>query len=360
MATSEEGVTVEILTYLQEVSQLVSPSGHELETSAWLAEKFRPLCDEVRVDALHNVIALKKGVRKRGQKPIRVMLSAHQDEIALMVTDILPDGTLRIGSVGGVDPRILPASQVYVHGQKRLIGVVGAKPPHLMTPAEADTNYNRDDLFVDVGLPADKARAQVHIGDLVTLRGETLPLLGGLAAGKTMDDRACAGMMLLAAERLQSVRHEADVYFVCSTQEEVGAYGALVSAFAIDPDMAVAIDVTHAPVPGSRPNTTVPLDAPAVTYGPYVQPKLLERLKDTAQKHHVAINLEPANRSTGTDLDMIGIARDGIPGVLVDLPLKYMHTSVEVIDTNALAEGGRLLAAFVGELSEGWDDDLWT
>ena len=350
---------MEVLTYLQQVSQLLGPSGHELETSAWLAEKFRPLCDEVRIDALHNVIALKKGTRKRGQKPIRVMLSAHQDEIALMVTDILPDGTLRLGQVGGVDPRILPASQVLVHGRKVLVGVVGAKPPHLMTPGEAEKNYNRDDLFVDVGLPADKVRAQVNIGDLVTLRGETLPLLNGQTAGKTMDDRACAGMMLVAAEQLQNVKHEADIYFVCSTQEEVGAYGAWVSAFGIDPDLAVAIDVTHAPIPGSRPNTTVPLDAPAVTYGAYIQPKLLERLKDTAKRHHVSYNLEPAHRSTGTDLDEIGVARDGIPGVLVDLPLRYMHTSVEVIDMNALTEGGRLLAAFVGELTEGWDDELW-
>lgn len=351
---------MEILTYLQEAAQLLGPSGHELETSAWLAEKFRPLCDEVRVDALHNVIALKRGTRPEGRKPIRVMLSAHQDEIALMVSDVLPDGTLRIGQVGGVDPRILPASQVVVHGREKLVGVVGAKPPHLMTPAEAEKNYVRDDLFVDVGLPAERVRALVCVGDLVTLRGETLPLLGGLAAGKTMDDRACAGMMLLAAERLQNVRHEADVYFVCSTQEEVGAYGAWVSAYGIDPDFAIAIDVTHAPVPGSRPNTTVPLGAPALTYGPFIQPKLLERLRACAESHRVEVNLEPSTRGTGTDLDEIGVARDGIPGVLVDLPLKYMHTSVEVIDTKALSEGGRLLAAFVGELTEGWDDALWT
>mgnify|MGYP002732661364 CR=1 FL=1 len=349
---------MEVLAYLREVSQLLGPSGHELETSAWLAEKFRPLCDEVRVDALHNVIALKKGVRHRG-KPIRVMLSAHQDEIALMVSDILPDGTLRMGSVGGVDPRILPASQVIVHGTERLIGVIGAKPPHLMTPAEAEKSYNRDDLFVDVGLPAEQVRERVRIGDLITLRGETLPLLNDQAAGKTMDDRACIGMLLLAAERLQAVKHEADVYFVCSTQEEVGAYGAWVSAFDIDPDLAVAIDVTHAPIPGSRPNTTVPLDAPAITYGPYIQPKLLERLKDTAKRHHISYNLEPANRSTGTDMDEIGVARDGIPGVLIDLPLRYMHTSVEVIDLNALREGARLLALFAGELTEGWDEELW-
>ncbi len=356
---------MDILRYLQEASTKHGPSGYEGEVAAWLAEQFRPLVDSVHIDPLQNVIAVKKATQEGEKAPCRVMLCAHQDEIALMVADILPDGTLRMGQVGGVDPRILPAAVVTVHGKDgggqavKLTGVVGAKPPHLLDGAEQKKNYRLDNLFVDVGLPVEKVRTLVHIGDLITLRGETLSLLGGRAAGKAMDDRACIGAMLDAAERLQGMRHEADLYFVCTSQEEVGARGAQVAAYTIDPDMAVVLDVSHAPLPQSKPDTTIPLDAPAVTYGPLIQHKLVDRLKATAKAHGIKLNAEHAESRTGTDADTVQIAREGIPCLLMDLPLKYMHTTVELLDTAVIAECGRLLAHFLAELGQGWEEELW-
>ena len=356
---------MDILAYLQEVSQKLGPSGQEREVAQWLAQRFEPLCDEVRIDPLFNVIALKRATKKGAKPAPKIMLSAHQDEIALMVADILPDGTLRMGQVGGVDPRILPASTVVVHSRpegrkpQTLIGVVGAKPPHLLSATERKQNYKREDLFIDVGLPVEKVRKLVHVGDLVTLESQTVGLLNGRAAGKTMDDRACIGVLLEAAERLQGASHAADVYFVCSTQEEVGAYGATVAAHTIDPDLAVALDVTHATIPASRPDTTVPLDAPAVTYGPFIQHKLLAKLVDCAKRNRVTINREPSTRDTGTDVDEIGVVREGIPCVLIDLPLKYMHTAVELLDTEAIRESARLLSCYIQEIDEGWDEGLW-
>ncbi len=356
---------MDFLPFLQEVSGKFGPSGQEQEVSAWLMEQFRPYCDSVETDALFNVIALKRATQQTKKAAPRVMLCAHQDEIALMVSEILPDGTLRMGQVGGVDPRILPASRVMVHvtaadGQEqKLLGVVGAKPPHLLDGTEQKRNYKREELFVDLGLPADKVQALVHIGDMITLQGETLALLNQRAAGKTMDDRACIAVMLDAAKRLQTMKHEADVYFVCTSQEEVGARGARVAAHTLHPNMAVVLDVSHAPVPQSKPDTTIPLDAPAATFGPFVQHKLLERLKATAASHGIKLNTEHAEGSTYTDLDNVQIAREGVPCVLIDLPLKYMHTTVELLDMNAMAECGRLLCHFVAELSDGWEDALW-
>ena len=355
---------MDILSFLEEASTCHGPSGQERPVALWLAERFRPFTDSVTIDPLFNVIACKKATKATGHPPVKIMLCAHQDEIALMVTDILPDGALRIGQVGGVDPRILPASTVAVHATGAeggtILGVVGAKPPHLLSAEDRQKNYLRDELFVDIGFSAEKARELVNIGDLITLEGRAVALLNGHVAGKTMDDRSCIAIMLDAAERLQAMSHEADVYFVCSSQEEVGGHGAKAAAYTIDPDLAIVLDVTHAEIPSSSPDTCVPLGAPALTYGPFIQHKLLDKMKETAKKHRITINDEHANGATWTDTDSIQIAREGIPCVLIGLPLKYMHTTVELLDTHVIEECGRLAAHFIQSIQEGWDEGLWS
>ena len=358
---------MEIFDYLKEMAVQHGPSGHEYEVAEWFKQKFEPLCDTVTIDRVFNVIACKKATipTKDGSPAPKVMLAAHQDEIALMVADILADGTLRMGSVGGVDPRILPASTVTVHareaegGYQKLLGVVGALPPHLQSDADSERNYQREELFVDLGLPAEKVKAMVQIGDLITLNGPATKLLNDRCAAKTMDDRACVGVLLEAAERLQRMGHICDIYFVATSQEEVGSGGATTAAYTIDPDLGIALDVSHATLPSSRPDTTIPLDAPAVTIGPYVQYKLVNRMRETAKAHGIKLNAELASRRTYTDTDSMQIARCGVPMVLIDVPLKYMHTSVELLDMNVIRESGRLLALFLSELDEGWDSELW-
>lgn len=325
---------MDVKKLLADVTALPGVSGHEAQVSAYFAEQFRPLVDEVTVDAMYSVIAHKKG---NGPK---IMLCAHLDEIALMVTHIEDDGSLRLGNVGGVDPRILPASRVWVHGREKLFGTIGALPPHLMSAA-------------------DRAKELVRIGDLVTFDGPARELLNDQFASKTLDDRSCVAILLRAAEMLQKLVCDADVYFVCSSQEEVGGRGAMTSAFAIDPDLSVVLDVDFAETPTCPPRSALPIDAMIVTHGPFVQPKLNQRLIDCAKKHHVKLNANVASRSTGTDADEIGLSRAGVPSVLLSLPEKYMHTSVETIDLNTLEEGARLLANFVAELDESWEDDLW-
>lgn len=359
---------MDILNFLEQTAAKFGPSGHEYEVAQWFKQQFEPLCDSVTIDALYNVIALKKATipTPDGSPAPRVMLAAHQDEIALMVADILPDGTLRMRNVGGVDPRILPASTVTVHareaegGYQKLLGVVGALPPHLLSEEDRKRNYQREELFVDLGMDLEQVQKLVHVGDLITLNGPATPLLNERCAAKTMDDRACVGALLEAAERLQKMSHMCDIYFVATSQEEVGAAGAHVAAYTIDPDLAVALDVCHATIPSSRPDTTVPVDAPAISAGPYLQHKLVKRLQDTAKAHSIKVNGEIASRRTYTDADQIQIVRTGIPSALIDIPLKYMHTSVEVLDMNVIRESGRLLAHFLSELDEGWDNDLWT
>ncbi|MBQ2700669.1 MAG: M20/M25/M40 family metallo-hydrolase [Clostridia bacterium] len=344
---------MDIKAYLADISALPGPSGQEGPVAQALVERFKPLCDEVYVDAMGSVIAHKKG---NGPK---VMLSAHQDEIALMAVKIEEDGCIRMGQVGGVDPRILPGAQVWVWGKEKLFGVIGAKPPHLLTPEDRKKNYSRDDLYVDVGYPAEKVRELVRVGDLITFNTPATALMNDRFACKTMDDRACVGILLETLERLQGMKHAADLYFVASTQEEVGAYGAQAAAYSVDPDLAVALDVCHATIPGSRPDTTCDIDSLCASQGPFIQPKLFERLVNTAKAHGVKLQQDVAPSNTHTDADNINIARAGIPTVLLSLPLKYMHTTVETIDLNVLREGGRLIAHFLAELDSHWEDDLW-
>ncbi|MCE5344284.1 MAG: M20/M25/M40 family metallo-hydrolase [Eubacteriales bacterium] len=359
---------MDILTYLQEAGPLFGPSGYERDIALWMKARFTPLCDTVEIDPLFNVLATVRPTDPpaRGGRAPKILLCAHMDEIALMVIEILKDGSLRMGNVGGVDPRILPAAVVTVHGHALngkpmpLTGVIGAKPPHLLTEEERKQNYKREDLYIDLGLPMEKVKRYVRVGDLVTLSGRAVGLMNERAASKTMDDRACIGVMLEAAERLKHMRHASEITFACTAQEEVGTRGAKVAAHNAKPDLAIILDVSHAPIPASRPDSTVPLDAPAATYGPFIQHKLLKRLMKTAGSHGVKLNMEQAERGTGTDTDAVQIAREGIPCVLIDLPLKYMHTTVELLDMNALRECGRLVAAFAAEIDEGWDDELWT
>ena len=310
---------MDVKKLLADVTALPGVSGHEAQVSAYFAEQFRPLVDEVTVDAMYSVIA-----HKKGNGP-RIMLCAHLDEIALMVTHIEDDGSLRLGNVGGVDPRILPASRVWVHGREKLFGTIGTLPPHLMSAADRANNYTLDNLHVDIGMSAERAKELVRIGDLVTFDGPARELLNDQFASK----------------------------------EEVGGRGAMTSAFAIDPDLSVVLDVDFAETPTCPPRSALPIDAMIVTHGPFVQPKLNQRLIDCAKKHHVKLNANVASRSTGTDADEIGLSRAGVPSVLLSLPEKYMHTSVETIDLNTLEEGARLLANFVAELDESWEDDLW-
>ena len=338
---------------LSEAAALCGPSGHEESVANYFAELFRPYVDEVTVDSMYNVIAHRKGT---GPK---VMLAAHMDEIGMLVTKIEDDGSLRLGNIGGVDPRILPACRVWVHGREKLFGTIGALPPHLLSADDRESNYRMDKLHVDVGLPAEKVRELVRIGDLVTFNNASTALMNHQFAAKTMDDRACVTMLALTAEKLQMLKCDADIYFVGSTQEEVGCRGAETAAFAVDPDLAIALDVDHAATPGAPAGATVPLDALVSTIGPFIQPKLEERLEACAKKHHVKLNTAVAGRWTGTDADEISISRAGIPTVLLSLPEKYMHTTVETIDLQVLEEGSRLMAHFLSELDAGWEDDLW-
>ena len=340
--------------FLRQVTAVPGVTGSERAAADFIAEAFRPYVDEVSVTALNCVIAHKKGA---GPK---VMICAHLDEIGMMVSKIEKDGSLRLQTVGGVDPRVLPGMRVRVYAKDGMLtGVVGATAPHLLRDEDKKQNYNWENLYVDMGMSKDLVREKVRVGDTVCFEARYAELKNGRVATKTADDRACVAIMFAAAQRLAKLHHTADLYFVATCQEEIGCYGAMVAGFELAPDYGVAFDVCHAETPGAPANSTSKITSLVTSTGPFLNPFLEKKLEETAKDNGVELQVSVDPRWTGTDADELTVTRAGVPSVLLSLPIKYMHTNVETLDMHAVTEGGRLLALYLAGVEGGWEDELW-
>ncbi|MBX6352877.1 MAG: M20/M25/M40 family metallo-hydrolase [Thermoflavifilum sp.] len=315
-----------------------------------LQHALAPYVHEMDTDWLGNVVGLRRGV---GPDPRpRVMLAVHMDEIALFVSAIEPGGFLRMVQAGGFDPRVLIGQEVTVHGKDELVGVIGAKPPHLMAPGERDTAPALEELFVDLGMSEERVRAAVRVGDRITVRRSPIPLLGERLAGRAIDNRISFAVVLECLEDLRSRLHPADILVACTVQEELGSAGARAVAEKYRPDLAIVIDVTFGTSPGLPPHMSFELGrGPAITMGPNIHPRVFRALRDTAVAHGIPWQLETTQDTTGTDAGVIQLAAEGIPCGLVGVPIRYMHTSVEVADYRDVVDCGRLLARYLARLS---------
>lgn len=348
---------------LRQLSGGVGVSGYENTVADIAAEGFKGLVDDVRLDKLGNLIMLRRGRRQgqgvRGKAP-KVMLAAHMDEIGLIITKIESDGFLRFAPMGGIDQRLLPGQEVLLHGRgKDLYGVIGAKPPHIQTPEEREKTVKMEDLFIDTGLSYIHVREHMAIGDMVTFAQDVVELRNDRFAGKAFDDRAGVAAMLECLKFLQNMNHAADVYAVATVQEEVGVRGAATSTFGIVPDVGIAIDVGHGEMPGVPETRTIKVGGgPGIAVGPHVHPKILERLRDTADRWHLDFSLEPSTVPNGTDAYSIQITQAGIATALLSLPLRYMHTPVELLEYGDVEKTGQLLALFISSVDNEFVEGL--
>lgn len=326
-------------------------SGHEASIASLVRERFIPLTDEVRCDTFGNVYALKKG---NGKLRSKIMLAAHMDEIGLIVKKIDPRGFLRFTSIGGVDQRTLLSQDVVVHASETMIpGIIGALPPHLLGNGDSDQAVKMEDMAIDVGLSFAKVNELIQVGDIITLKRETYSLLNNVMAGKSLDDRAGVVVMMVCLEELSHLQHAHDVIAVATTQEEEGERGALTSAYTLNPDLAVAIDVTHASTPDTKGQVSLDLGkGPAVALGPNIHPAIYQHLSETAKEHRLPIQIEPIPGHSGTDAWAIQVTQAGIPTGLISIPLRYMHTSVETLDMQDVLNSGKLLAHFISSLPD--------
>ena len=347
---------MDIIPLLKRLSEANGVSGYEHEVRQIVQEEFGRLANEVRTDALGNVIALKRGT---GPEPRpAILLAAHMDEIGLIVSE-LEEGFLHFQQVGGYDDRVLLGQEVLVHGRRVLPGIIGARPPHVLSQKERSNPVSSDKLRIDVGLSAEDLPKLVRVGDLVTMKRELIELQGDLVAGKALDDRVSIAAVALCLEELGRMRHLWDVYAVATVQEEVGVKGAITSTYHLQPDVGIALDVTWAKQPGTPDEYTYELGkGPTIGCGPNFHPKLQQALVETAEKLEMSYHLEPAARPGGTDAYAIQISREGIPAELISIPQRNMHTPVETVSIKDVERAGRLLAAFIASLDGDFLDSL--
>ncbi len=341
--------------FLQKLSEASGVSGYEHTIRDLVIQEFRPYVDEISVTKMGSVIALKRGIPTdshlnkggRGGSTPKLLIEGHMDEIGLMVTDI-DHGFLRFTQVGGFDVRVLVAQEVLVHGKKELHGIIGSRPPHVLAEEERTKVIPMGDLFIDVGLSEDEVRKLVQVGDLVTIHRKMLSLNGNLVSGKAFDDRAALVAVAEGLRNLSTTKHSCDVYAVANVQEEIGLRGAMTSAYEINPDVAIAIDVTHAEQPNGSEINAVPLDGGmGIAMGPNMHPFVHQKLTEIAKANEIPYQVTAYSGATGTNAWAMQVVREGIPTALIEVPLRYMHTSVETISVGDLERIGRLLSAFV-------------
>ena len=334
---------------LKRLCQTPGIAGREDLVRAVVVEELRPLVDELRVDVLGNVVGT-----KRGTGGPRVMIAAHLDEIGFFVKHIDDDGFLRLQPVGGFDARVLVAQRVLVHGYagESLRGVVqpAAKPIHLLDPNDAKPP-KIEELFVDLGLPNDAVRAKVEVGDMVTL-DRTTEQVGETVVSKALDDRLGVYVMIEAVRAMQGTA--AEILAVATTQEEVGLRGAETAGYALEPDIAIALDVTlAADYPGGPKDQAVTRLGSGVALkvmdsSQLSHPKLLRHLRDIAEANGIPYQLEILPRG-GTDAGAIQRARGGVAATTISLPSRYVHTVNEMANVHDIDAGVTLLARYLEE-----------
>jgi putative aminopeptidase FrvX len=337
--------------FLKKLLSTPGPSGNEgAAARVWREEagKFA----EVRGDRMGNSFA----TLNTGGSP-KVMLSGHIDEIGIMITHIDDQGFLRFTGVGGWDPQVLVGQRVLVQtGDGEVPGVIGKKAIHLMEAEERKKVSEIKNLWIDIGAKdGDEAKGMVRVGDVGVLDQELFELPNGRIASRSLDNRMGA-FVVLEALRLLSEENSItpEVVAVASVQEEIGLYGARGAAFGLDPDAAIAVDVTHATdTPGISKNEHGDHalgSGPVIKRASNLSPIVSDGLIAAAEKAGISYTLEADSRSTGTDADAIQFARAGIATGLVSCPNRYMHSPNEIVNLEDLEGCARLISTYAKAL----------
>ena len=349
-------------TFLQRILETPSPSGYEQPVQAIVREWAHEFADEVRTDTHGNVFASRF---PNGSPPYapRILLAGHCDQIALMVQHIDAEGFLYVQPIGGWDMQILLGQHLTVWGKHGPIaGVVARRAIHLMTPEERNRVPQFTDVWVDIGAKnKEDAEQLVRPGDPLTFQLGYRPLRNGLAASPAMDDKVGLWVVMEAVRLLRGRELTAAVHGVSTVAEEIGLRGATTATYAVEPHVGIAVDVTHATdTPGNDKKSQGEIKCgggPVLFRGPNINPRVFDRLEETATKHAIPVQVRGVPKATGTDANAIQISRAGVATALIGIPNRYMHSPVEVVHLDDLTNAARLLAEFCASVT---DFDNWT
>jgi len=334
-----------MIELIKKLSNAHGVSGYEDELREIVRGELEGFADEIRVDSMGNLIATRNG----GEPEL--MLSAHMDEIGFAVKKIDEKGFIRIAPIGGWFSQIALAQRVVLYGKRKVYGVIGCKPPHLMKEEERKKALDISEMFVDIGAKSkeDVLSLGIDVGTPVAIDREVVLLANNRITGKAFDNRVGVAV---AIEAFRNSKTSATLHLVATVQEEVGLKGAKTSAFALEPDVALAIDsCVAADFPGSESaHMDIALGKGAVITvidasgrGLIVSQTVLKWLKETAEKHGIPYQLEVAEGGT-TDASAINLTKSGIPAGVVSIPARYIHSPVEVVDMGDVENAVKLIA----------------
>jgi endoglucanase len=344
------------LEFLKKLVSAPSPSGFEGPAQKVVRDYLKPFADKVSGDRNGNVIALKKGSGK-----LKVMVVGHADEIGFIVNHIDEQGYLYVKPLGGFDVNLLPGLRVEIyHAGKAIRGIIGKKPIHMLRGGDEGAKLKMEDLWIDIGA-SNRAAAlkKVAVGDVVTYKGDFEQLSDDLIVTKATDNKvgvyvACAVLRELAKKPLK-----ANYYAVSSVGEETTMRGARTSAWQIEPDVAIAVDVTFtSDIPGADKRVFGEVSlakGPTLSIGAALHPAVHAKLLDVAAKHKIPYQLEIAPGRTGTDADAIHDLKGGSAMAVIGIPNRYMHSPNEVVSLKDLDAAVKLLSAFILNLDDKLD-----
>lgn len=339
--------------FLDDLLSTASPSGFEAPTQRVWTDYVRQFADDVSTDAYGNAVAVHEG----DPDAPTIAVTGHADEIGFIVRDVLDDGFLRIGPIGGSDRTVSKGQHVTIHADEPVQGVIGQTAIHLRD-VDTDEYEAIEAQFVDIGATdAEAAREHVEVGDPVTFSTDIERLVGDRIAARGIDNRTGAWAAAEGLRRAADANVDATVYAVSTVQEEVGLQGAqMVGVDLDDVDAFVAVDVTHAtdnPDIDTKHRGPVELGSgPVITRGSANHPALVDLARTAATDADIDVQLQAAGTRTGTDADAFYTSRGGVPSLNLSIPNRYMHTPVEVVDVTDLDAVADLLAAVAGALSE--------
>jgi putative aminopeptidase FrvX len=342
--------------FLQALVAAPSPSGYEQPAQRVFRSYISPFA-QVSQDVMGNVFGRIQG---EGADLPKVMLVGHSDEIGFQVRYLDDKGFIYFGAIGGVDAHLTPGQRVHIHGRNGSVpGVIGKKPIHLMEPKDRETVVKLDNQYIDIGA-ADKKEAEqlVRVGDPITFAASLERLQGDRVTSRGFDDKAGSFVVAEVLRQIAAadVKPLVDLYGVSSVQEEVGLRGGTTSSYSVNPDIGICVEVdfsTDQPDVERKHNGDVAVGhGPILPRGANINPALFDLLSGTAANEEIPVQFTGIPRATGTDANVMQISRGGVATALVKIPLRYMHTPVEVLSLADLDNAVKLIVAALYRITD--------
>ncbi len=335
-------ISLNITETLKRLCEADGVSGAENNACCAAAELLRKYAPNAKTDSFGNVTAF-IGDKNNGKKTL--LLEAHIDEIGFIVTYIDDKGFIKVGECGGTDRRLYAAQTVTIHGNAPVRGIIATLPPHVQT--DSKSAMKAEDIVIDTGYAKEELEKLVSLGDRVTIDGKFSAMNGTRVTGKAIDDRGGVAAVLYALDLLKGKETQYNIAVLFASQEETGSRGAKIGAYNADADIALATDVSFAYTPGAKKEKCGVMGKGAmIGIAPVLSGEVTDELKKLAADKNIPVQFEVMGGDTGTDADEISIAKSGVKTGLISIPLKYMHTPVEVVDVDDICAVGRLMAEF--------------